>query len=87
LYYKGVQNDDGDWFPNLTEPGAKVIPQEGRNEEDLYSDEIDLQDKMFTFQYVSGGDADLERFRQQVSQSMDSIPVGEGVAGTPVRDL
>lgn len=62
-----------------TEPGSdlwETIPEEDRNPEILYTDEVDMDDKMFIFQFVVGGTRDLERFRQEseaVVGSLDSI--------------
>jgi hypothetical protein len=66
---------------------GSIIPEGDRDPHLLYSDEVGLEDKMFTFQFVSGGDADLERFREQLTQSVDGVSAGEGVAGTPVSPL
>lgn len=49
-----------------TPQGQIVAPIEERNPEQLYSDEVDFQDKVFIFQWAVGGTADLEKFRQQL---------------------
>jgi hypothetical protein len=49
------------------------IPKEDRNPDFLYTDEVDLEDQMFIFQYVVGGSADLVEFRQQLGESMGSV--------------
>lgn len=41
------------------------IPEDERDEDLLYSDDVDLEDKMFIFQYAVGGTRDLERFRRE----------------------
>lgn len=58
----------------LNEKGVE-IPLGGDEREDgvVYTDMIDLQDKMFIFQYAVGGDTDLESFRQRFGQSMASV--------------
>jgi hypothetical protein len=39
----------------------------------VYSDMIDMMDKMFIFQYAVGGSTDLERFRKQFQSGMASV--------------
>lgn len=51
----------------------KVIPVDIRDDEALYSDEVDMDDKSFVFNLVSGGTRDLETFRRQQSQSMAGL--------------
>lgn len=50
-----------------------VIPEEDRDEDVLYSDEVDLEDKMFIFNVCVGGTRDLESFRKQFSETVDGI--------------
>lgn len=49
------------------------IPEEDRDPEVLYTDEVDFEDKLFIFQYVVGGSRDLQSFREQLATSMDGI--------------
>lgn len=49
------------------------IPDEDRNDEIVYTDEVDLDDKIFVFNVVSGGTKDLEKFRSEFSAGMDDI--------------
>jgi hypothetical protein len=44
-----------------------IIPigDDRRNEDILYVDEVDLNDKLFIFQFAVGGTATLENFRQE----------------------
>lgn len=44
-----------------------IIPigDDRRDEEILYVDEVDLNDKLFIFQFAVGGTAELEQFRQE----------------------
>lgn len=44
-----------------------------RDEETLYADEVDFQDKMFIFQWVLGGTRDLEQFRKEQAASVDAV--------------
>jgi hypothetical protein len=49
------------------------IPFDDREEDVLYTDEIDIQDKMFIFNWVVGGTTDLERFREQFGESLGGL--------------
>lgn len=48
----------------------------------IYTDMIDLQDKMFIFQYVVGGTRDLETFRGGLGELLGSVDISEGVSDT-----
>jgi sulfur carrier protein ThiS len=56
-----------------------VIPEAQRDPEALYSDELDLEDKIFVFQVVAGGTTDLERFRKEFAASVAGVSAGPGV--------
>lgn len=59
-----------------TEEGSGLwedIPQEDRDPDTLYTDEVDLEDQMFIFNYVVGGSADLAEFRKGLNQSVDGM--------------
>ena len=45
----------------------------------IWTDEVDLEDKMFIFQFCVGGTADLESFREQLSESVESLERGKDV--------
>jgi len=64
------------------EPKVLPVPEDeaDRDEDQLYVDEIDLADKIFTFNYLSGGDPDLASFRQQFGAALEDLSAGEGVA-------
>lgn len=64
-------------------PDGELIPEKDRDEELLYVDEVDVQDKLFIFQFAVGGVRDLERFRKQQEQAMESLPGGETLAFAP----
>lgn len=51
--------------PLDTEGNALPFDHEDRDENVLYADEVDFNDKMFIFQFAVGGTADLEKFRSQ----------------------
>ncbi len=52
---------------------GEPIPPADRDPENLYVDEVNLDDKIFIFQFACGGTRDLESFRAQYSVSMDSL--------------
>jgi len=53
------------------EDGVTAKP---RDSEKVYADEVDLEDKMFIFQWAVGGTADLATFRQESTELMGNIP-------------
>lgn len=64
------------------EPTVLPTPasEDERDEEQLYADEIPDDDKMFVFQWISGGTADLATFRERQESSMATL-AAEPVAG------
>lgn len=52
-------------------------PLHERDEDQLYVDEVDMEDKSFIFQLAMGGTRDLERFRQEQAAAMASLSAGE----------
>lgn len=67
-------------------PQVHPVPEsdDERDDDLLYVDEIDLEDKARTFDFAVGGDADLARFREQSEQSLGRLPAGADVEGTAV---
>lgn len=62
--------------------GKKVrrdIPEEDRDEDVLYTDEVDPEDKSFIFQFVVGGTDDLATFRQESGADVADVRTGEDV--------
>ena len=59
----------------LAEPKAHPVPEneDDRDDDLLYVDEIDEEDKMFIFQWATGGTTDVERFRQEYSTKLDAL--------------
>lgn len=55
----------------------KVLPapenEADRDDELLYADEVDLEDKVFIFQWAVGGDDDLTSFREEFSEGVGSL--------------
>ena len=50
------------------------IPESKRDPDWLYTDEVDLDDKMFIMQFAMGGTRDLERFRSEAGIDVESVP-------------
>lgn len=53
------------------------ISDDDRDEEILYTDEVDISDKMFIFNHFVGGSNDLDSFREEFSESLDGIQTGK----------
>lgn len=51
----------------------KPADDEERDEDLLYVDEMDDEDKAFIFQWVTGGTRDIEQFRREQGTSLDSL--------------
>jgi len=70
------------------EPRIYPVPDDEANriDDQLYIDEVDLEDKMFVFQWVMGGDADVERFRQEHQATMDTMGSISKMASAAPRD-
>lgn len=68
----------------VIEPHVMPLPDPGTDRDDdcLYIDEIDLDDKMFIMSYAMAGVKDLESFRSGQAQRMASLEVGDGVPST-----
>jgi hypothetical protein len=63
----------------LDEEGVP-IPSRYREEIDaLYVDDVDLQDKMFIFQFACGGTRSVEQFREEYERSMERVSGGKDV--------
>lgn len=68
-------------LPSIT-PGVGESNAQ-RDEEKLYVDEVDFEDKMFIFQWAVGGTADLEKFREEQDATVESISPSSDVAVSP----
>lgn len=51
-----------------------------RDAEALYADEVDLDDKMFIFQFVVGGTRDIEQFRKESQELLGGVPAFQDVS-------
>lgn len=61
---------DGEGDTAFQEP----VPVEERDDSRLYVDEVDLEDKMFIFQFSVGGTRDVERFRAEQAALVEPLP-------------
>lgn len=60
--------------------------REGRRDPNvLYADIVDMDDKMFIFQWALGGTHDLQQFREEQAKRVESLSDGEDVPGAPVE--
>jgi hypothetical protein len=50
-----------------------------RDEDLVYVDELDDEDKMFIFQWVSGGTRDVEQFRRELADDLALVSGGEAL--------
>lgn len=58
----------------------ETIPASERDPDALYTDEVDFNDKAFTFNFAVGGTRDLQRFRQEFASGVESLHGSEDVA-------
>lgn len=63
-------------IPEDSEVGDEIAEEE-KDDSVLYIDEVDDEDKMFIFQWTTGGTADLATFRQEASASLDALAPGQ----------
>lgn len=52
-----------------------LLKFEEREDDVVYTDRIDMMDKMFIFQYAVGGDTDVESFRERFQEGMGGVAV------------
>jgi hypothetical protein len=55
------------------------IPLNERDDDSLYTDDIDVDDKTFIFNYVVGGSSDLEQFRDEYGDALATVSTGSDV--------
>lgn len=62
----------------VVEPKVHPLPddEEDRDDELLYVDEVDDEDKMFLFQWVQGGTDDVATFREEARTTLDALGKG-----------
>lgn len=73
---KRLSNGDEAW---------ETIPEDERDEDLLYTDEVDLEDKTFLFNFAVGGTRDFERFRAEQRAAMGDVDPQPEPARSPKR--
>ena len=68
----------------VSSPAVHPVPEEGEIRDDalLFVDEFDDEDKMFLFQWASGGVTDIATFREQARADLDALAEGQGASGS-----
>lgn len=62
----------------------EVIPDNERDHENIvYTDEVDLDDKTFIFNFVVGGSRDIATFREEFGDALATVPSIEDVELPP----
>lgn len=58
-----------------TDDDGNIIAVEDRDEDEdvVYIDEVDFDDKMFIYQWAVGGTSDLKKFREQQDRNLESL--------------
>lgn len=65
---------------------GNIIQMKDRDPDIVYTDRVLEEDKIFIFQYVSGGSSDLTRFRETIDDALADLSNGEGVQAAPEHD-
>jgi hypothetical protein len=65
------------------EPELEVIPDGDRSSDVVYTDELEMEDKSFVFQYAVGGTADLSQFRKKSDALMAALQSSGDVGEAP----
>jgi hypothetical protein len=78
-----------EYLDRPAEDGAttRMIPPEERKDGAIYTDQVGFEDKMFLFQFCTGGSGNLERFRSELDATVESLPVGEDVPSAAVAGV
>lgn len=69
------------------EPAVHPLPEEGVEKDDelLYVDEVDEEDKMFLFQVVTGGTTQVETFREEHARNVAAVHRRQDMGGKAKR--
>jgi len=65
--------------------GSHQYHEAERDPDILYADQVDMDDKLFIFQWALGGTRDLERFREQQQKSVGDLSDKQAVRRTSKR--
>ena len=70
---------------SVIEPPIHPLPddEDDRDDDLVYIDEVEDTDKMFMFQWASGGTSDLEQFRRESDADMAALAEIQGASATP----
>jgi hypothetical protein len=70
----------------VAEPKVYPAPlqEKDRDDDKLYVDEVDWEDKQFVYKYALGAVADLETFRQQQEDDVEPVQSGKDVESAAV---
>lgn len=74
-----IQRDPASGKPILVDGKEVSLPDSERDSEQLYTDEVDTDDKLFIFQFVVGGTRDIESFRAQSAAMLGGVPTVKNV--------
>lgn len=71
----------------IVEPQVHPVPEDEDDRDDdlLYVDEVDDEDKMFIFQWSSGGTSDLATFREEARAGLASVAKKQGAKNPAKR--
>lgn len=61
-------------------PDFHTYLEDAREEDILYADAVDLDDRMFIFQWAVGGTSDAESFREELNANVGGVPTRKDVA-------
>lgn len=79
-HMRPVNNEDGTQkLDARNRPMYEEIPLKDRDEDMLYTDDVDMDDKAFIFQFVVGGSADLDSFRKEYGESLAALRDGDDI--------
>lgn len=69
---------------SILEPEIHPVPEDEADRDDdlVYIDDVDDTDKMFMFQWASGGTSDLEQFRRESDADMAALAEIQGSSAT-----
>lgn len=65
-------------------PQYEEIPHNERDEDVLYTDDVDIEDKTFIFNFVVGGTRDLETFRTEYGDALADVQPSQDVDLPPI---
>jgi hypothetical protein len=60
---------------------TRMIPPEERRTGMIYTDQVSFEDKMFLFQWCTGGSGNLTRFRGELDAAVEDLPDSNDVSG------